>query len=578
MARQAGLSSTEIVTPKVVFSLDKAYRGGTLRAAIVVKINKGWHINSNNPSEDFLIPTEVTFDSTTGLTVDKIIYPAGKMISFDFSEIPLSVYEKEIVIALQLKISDDADELRFSGNVNYQACNDFSCLAPAAQSFEAVISLAGQDQAANLINSEVFNQINFGHESKPVIEENEVGLIIEQYGFTLSLFFIFLAGLALNLTPCVYPLIPITISYFANQTDGKAIRSFNHALIYVLGMALIYSSLGVIAALSGSLFGAALQSPPVLIFIAAVMLLLAISMFGFYEIQVPTAVAQFAGSSKSGYFGSFFMGLTVGFIAAPCIGPFVLALLTYVGSTGSILIGFSMFFVLALGLGTPFLVLGTFSGLLQKLPRSGAWMVWVKKVFGVILLAMAGYFLKPVLPELLKIFLIPVVLFLGAIYIGFLEKTKFDSSGFVWIKRLMAIVFICIATWLIAPDENEAYHQQWLDLTDSTLAEAKDENMPVIIDFTAEWCLACKELDKYTFPHEEVVKRAGNFIFLRADLTSYASKPVQKIRERFNIKGLPTVIFLDQNGIEVEKQRIIGFVNGKEFAKRMDVVSRRIDR
>jgi thiol:disulfide interchange protein DsbD len=162
-----------------------------------------------------------------------------------------------------------------------------------------------------------------------------------------------MGGLALNLTPCVYPLIPITISYFGGQAQGKKGSIAAHSFLYVIGLAVTYSVLGVVAAFTGSLFGSALQYPPVLIAIAAVMVVLALSMFNVYELRVPAFLSKFAGASKKGFFGTFFMGLTVGIIAAPCIGPFVLGLLTYVGNKGNVLLGFSLFFVLALGLGVP---------------------------------------------------------------------------------------------------------------------------------------------------------------------------------------------------------------------------------
>ena len=218
-------------------------------------------------------------------------------------------------------------------------------------------------------------------------------------GIFVTLLLVFLGGLALNLTPCVYPMIPITISYFGGQSQGKKGSLVAHACLYVIGMAVTYSVLGVFAAMTGSLFGTALQYPPVLIGIALVMVLLALSMFDVYEFRMPAFLNRLAGGSQKGFAGTFLMGLTVGIVAAPCIGPFVLGLLTYVGNKGNAFLGFVLFFVLALGMGVPFIVLGVFSGSIKKLPRSGAWMVWVRKVFGFILLAMAVYFLEPLFPD-----------------------------------------------------------------------------------------------------------------------------------------------------------------------------------
>lgn len=569
-----------IMQVQTLFSFDKAYRGGTLRAALIGTITDGWHVNSHQPNEEFLIPTAVELDEIAGVTVEAIVYPPGLTRTFAFSETPMSVYEHDFVIGIQLKIADDfsGEEVQLSGKLNYQACNDYSCLAPEAEAFRAAIPLVGLEQPANLINEEVFQKIDFGSalavrgSAGTAAGSNEISALIAQHGLGVALIFIFLGGLALNLTPCVYPLIPITISYFGGQTGGRPARVFGLAVLYLLGMAVTYSALGVLAALSGSLFGAALQSPPVLIFIALVMVALALSMFGLYEFKVPMVLTQLAGGSKPGYFGAFFMGLTVGFVAAPCIGPFVLGLLTYVGTTGNPLLGFWMFFVLALGLGAPFLLLGTFSGLLQSLPRSGMWMVWVKKIFGVILLALAAYFVAPVLPVWLGTYLLPVILLAGGVYVGLIESSKFSSAVFPWLKRGAAAVFVALALWLAWP-EQEAHAGTWLALSDAALAQARQENKPVIIDFTADWCLACKELERFTFPHAEVRARAGSFVLLRGDLTQYGSPEVQAIRQQYQIKGLPTVVFLDAAGQEKPDLRVIGFVDGKEFARRMAAVT-----
>ncbi|MDZ7267897.1 MAG: thioredoxin family protein [candidate division KSB1 bacterium] len=576
-----GLTPPEkILQVQTLFSFDRAYRGSTLRAALIGRIAAGWHVNSHQPNEEFLIPTAVVLDEIAGVTVKAIVYPPGLTRTFAFSETPLSVYEQEFLIGLELAIAENfsGPEVALSGKLTYQACNDYSCLAPESEPFRATLPVVGLEQPANLINEEVFQKIDFGGALAATAGTagreggNEVSGLIAQHGLGTALLFIFIGGLALNLTPCVYPLIPITISYFGGQTGGQPAKVFGLALLYILGMALTYSALGVLAALSGSLFGAALQSPPVLSFIALVMVALALSMFGLYEFKVPQALTQLAGGAKPGYFGAFFMGLTVGFVAAPCIGPFVLGLLTYVGTTGNPLLGFWMFFVLALGLGAPFLLLGTFSGLLQNLPRSGMWMVWVKKIFGVILLAMAAYFIAPILPSWLGKYLLPAILLAGGVYVGLIESSKFASAVFPWLKRATAAVFVALAVWLAWP-EQQAHAGVWQPLSETALAQARRESKPVIIDFTADWCLACKELERFTFPHEAVLARAGSFLMLRGDLTQYGSPEVQAIRQQYQIKGLPTVVFLDAEGRERSDLRVIGFVDGKEFARRMAAVT-----
>jgi thiol:disulfide interchange protein DsbD len=195
-----------------------------------------------------------------------------------------------------------------------------------------------------------------------------------------TLLSIFAGGMALNLTPCVYPLIPITISYFGGKSDRWQL--YGHGICYVGGLSITNSILGVVAALTGGLMGAILQNPLVLIFVATILVILATSLFGLWEFQLPNGLMQAASKSYAGSLGTLFMGLTMGVVAAPCISPFVLGLLTWVASMGSPWLGFIVFFTLSLGLGLPLFFLAIFSGNLSRLPRSGEWMLWVRKAMG----------------------------------------------------------------------------------------------------------------------------------------------------------------------------------------------------
>ncbi len=561
----------EIVRARLLFSLDKAYPGSELKAAIELTIKPGWHINADKPLDEFLIPTEVRFEDTDGVTVRRVVFPKAKMAKFDFSEDSLLVYDGTIYIGVLVQLDEDIEheQIELRGEVTYQACNDVACLPPATAPFHGTLELADRQEAISMLYPEIFDQLDLSLTSAEDTGDDTITGLIEEKGLALSLFFIFLGGLALNLTPCVYPLIPITISYFGGQAKGSLAKSALLAAIYVLGIAVTYSILGVVAALSGSLFGSMLQNPAVLIFVAAVMVALALSMFGVWEITVPQSLNRMAGGARQGYLGALFMGLTVGIVAAPCIGPFVLALLTYVGTTGDPVVGFWMFFVLSLGLGLPYLILGTFTGSLSKLPKSGLWMVWVKKIFGFILLGMAAYFLEPIMPDTLATYLLPFVLLLGGVYIGFIDRTQFASKYFGMVRRGVGLAFLAVAVWLAWP-ESTAAADDWKPYSKELLQQAQMEGKPVIIDFTAEWCVACRELEKYTFPSEPVQQRAHQFLLLRADLTKYASPPVQAIRKEFDIKGLPTVIFIGPDGKERRDLRVVGFINGEEFAKRMD--------
>ena len=335
--------------------------GKPANLTVELTIASPYHINSDRPLEDFLIPTTLEFEPHSRVTFGKPVFPAAPEIKLPFSETPMSVYEGIVRISVEILPAADlaAETVSIKGRVRYQACDNFACLPPAYQSFSLELPAGGAATGTGSAPLSVPQRTEGGAAASAPVNFDDRGILA-------TFLLVFLGGLALNLTPCVYPMIPITISYFGGQAQGKKGSIFLHALLYVIGMAVTYSALGVVAAMTGGLFGAALQHPPVLIAIALVMVLLALSMFDLYELRLPAFLNRLAGGSQKGFGGTFLMGLTVGIVAAPCIGPFVLGLLTYVGNKGNAVLGFSLFFVLALGLGLPFLILGAFSGSIRR--------------------------------------------------------------------------------------------------------------------------------------------------------------------------------------------------------------------
>jgi thiol:disulfide interchange protein DsbD len=299
---------------------------------------------------------------------------------------------------------------------------------------------------------------------------------------------------------------------------------------------------------------------------------------------MPNFLNRLAGGTQKGYLGTLFMGLTVGIVAAPCIGPFVLGLLTYVGNRGSVLLGFFLFFVLALGLGLPFLFLGVFSGSLSRLPRSGAWMVWVRKIFGSILIAMAAYFLKPLFPTtLLYHFTLAVTLLVAGLYLGWLEPTQTPGKTFRYVRTVAGIVFFGVAVVVASAGVEEYLGKTlasgragtlagaiaWVPYTEENLAAAAASGRPVFIDTYADWCIPCKELDRKTFNRPEVVSASRDFVMLRADLTSSKDPGVKEFYKKFGIRGVPTLIFLEPGGGEIEELRGTGFEPKDVFLAKM---------
>jgi thiol:disulfide interchange protein DsbD len=388
-------------------------------------------------------------------------------------------------------------------------------------------------------------------------------------GFLLTLLGIFLWGLALNLTPCVYPLIPITVSYFGGRSQKESANTIMHGMLYILGLALMNSLLGLTAALSGGMLGALLQQPLVLIFVAAVMTALGLSFFGFWEFRIPVALTRIASKNYGGYFGTFFMGLTLGIVAAPCLGPFILALLTYVGQKGDPLLGFLYFFILSVGLGLPLSVLGIFSGALDKLPRSGDWLLWVRKFMGWLLVGMAAYMISPLVPHHLgKSGLLAAVVAAAGIHLGFLDKTGGGLRRFSTIKRLLGISLVCGGILYILSSAYEREGIKWIPYDQNIIATAEKDKKPLILDFYADWCSPCVAMEKRVFKDPEIVRLSQNLITMRLDLTRH--QPFQdEILEQYGVRGVPTVIFLNREGKEEKDLRVETYVGRREFLDRM---------
>ncbi len=555
--------SQKILSVSVSQSHSKIKSGENLYLTLKVKVDAQWHINSNKPNEDFLIPSDISIISNDGFLLSQKIFPKAKELKFDFSDVPVSVFEGEFEIPLVVRIPDNLKEgsYKFEVEFSYQACNNQTCLPPDKE--KILIEIGVVTNSADEIKNSDFNFAVF---EKKEVAESKQNSLFDEGNFLLSFLLVFLGGLALNLTPCVYPLIPITLGYFGGQSESKTSRLFALALVYVIGMAITYSVIGVVTALSGSLFGALLQNPFVLIGIALVLVALSLSMFGLYEFQLPSSWMTKFGEARSGYFGALFMGLTMGVVAAPCIGPFVVGLLTFVGAKADPVFGFFIFFVLALGLGFPYIFLAVFSGKIKSLPRSGEWMIAVKKIFGFVLIGMAIYFLLPLLPETLSGYILPSFMILSSVYLLVFDKTGNNIKTFSFIKNGILVLIALIGLWLLIPTEKDSVQWEKVNVEQIKLGDGQ----PVVIDFYADWCLPCKELDAITFTDKNVIEESKRFRRYKVDLTSTGSDQTQLAIKKYSIVGVPTIILFDSNGNEVK--RVTSFVNPEEFLKMLKEV------
>ncbi len=540
--------------------------GGSAVLDVAVTVQPGWHVNSDKPLDPYLIPTRVRLDLPQGWTASPPGYPASKLVKLAFSDDNLAVFEG--AFAVTLTVAAPAGQVlpaTLRGVVEAQACNNQVCLAPAEVPFEVALATAPAGAASAPAPA--------APATRPAAGQPAAGVParLAGAGLLVQLAIVFLAGLALNLTPCVYPLIPITVGFFAAQREGSRARTWLLATTYVLGMSATYSALGVAAALSGRLFGAALQSPWVVGLIVVVMLALASSMFGLWELRVP-AWATRASGGRSGVAGALVMGLVVGLVAAPCIGPFVLGLLTYVGQRQDAWLGFILFFALSLGLGLPYLLLGGFTGAVDRLPNSGAWMTGVRQLFGVLLVALAGYFARPLLGRPAGDLVFAGLLLVGGLYLLLVARPGHDQP---WVDRAMrlASAAVLVAGVVLFPRGEGAGGAElaWRAYDEATAASAIASGKPVILDFYATWCIPCKELDEKTFAHPDVAARLAGFERFKVDLTE-ADPANDALRQRFGVAGVPTIVFY-RGAREVTAARLTGFEPPAGFLKRLDGVA-----
>jgi thiol:disulfide interchange protein DsbD len=547
---QIGFSSAEAQPRASIEGSIQKRTGDEVEGTIVATIAEGWHVNSNTPSEDFAIPTVLELDAATAELIEAK-YPAHTMKVFEFTGgKALAVYDGKVRIGFRAKVKNGATKI--GALLRFQACSDRVCLPPntARAEIDATTIVTGAATPAAGV-PEKFAPLSSAPKGTPPAGDRLARTFADR-GLPLTLLLLFVGGLALNLTPCVFPLIPITIGFFSMQSDGRRSRRFALSAMYVLGIVITYSTLGVLAALGGRMFGAWLQYPAVLIAFALLMLVLASSMFGAFEIQPPRWIAN-RSQGRAGLAGALTMGLAIGIVAAPCVGPVVISLVTLVAQIGKPVLGGVMFATLAFGLGFPYLVA------LNALPRPGEWMVTVKKAMGFVLIAMAVYFLRPLIGDEPYRWGVAASLLIGAFFL-FLSKAKGARA-----LRLTAAVLLLAAGVAFAIPPRHGAGVSWTPYDEKAIAAARESGKPVVIDFYADWCLPCKELDEKTFNDPRVARELDRFVRIKGDLTS----PDNKLADRYHIVGVPTIVFLDGRGTEIAGARLSGFEPPEDFLQRL---------
>ena len=550
-----------------------------------------------------------------GVALGEFRLPKGKLkkntIKPDGTVGDLEVYQKSIDLEIPLlRSKPEATEIELQ--VAYQGCAEAGvCYPPirktARLALPAIVStaLAATEAAeaktgatatsgSGLIAPEQRDRNETEPANNQVSEQDRIAATLAGGNAWLIILTFFGFGLLLALTPCVFPMIPILSGIIAGQGPGITTRrAFTLSLIYVLAMSLTYTLAGVLAGLFGHNLQAAFQNPWILGFFALVFVLLALSMFGFYDLQLPSRwqskLVETSNRQKGGsYAGVAVMGFLSALIVGPCVAPPLAGALIYIGQSGDALLGGIGLFAMALGMGAPLLLIGTSAG--KLLPRAGSWMDTVKAVFGVGMLAVAIILLERIIPPALAMALWGTLLIVSAVYMGALQQLPIEASGWDRLWRGLGVVllaygilmFVGVATGgkdTVQPlrgvnfggglgaEASELQFKRIKTVADlqREVAAASRAGKPVMLDFYADWCVTCKEMERYTFSDPAVISALAEFVLLQADVTADDADDRALLQGHFGMPGPPSIMFFDRAGDERRPFRIVGFMEAGDF-------------
>lgn len=491
----------------------------------------------------------------------------------------MKVYHQSFTVELSLNRPLTPTET-LQINSDYQGCSEKGiCYPPQSHS-----DMLGAQLAAN------------SAPSADAGDSSQIAQALHSGRFWVVMVTFFGAGLLLAFTPCVFPMIPILSGIIAGQKQVTRLSGFLLSLAYVLGMAITYAAAGVAAALSGTLLSNALQNPIALFIGAGVFVALAFSMFGFFELQLPSAVqSKFSDASnkvKGGNFiGVFIMGALSALIVGPCVAPPLAAALAYIAQTGNTTLGGWALFSLAIGMGVPLLLIGLSAGTL--LPRAGGWMNAVKYFFGVLMLAIAIWLVSPLLPIWIQMLLWATLLIVAATFLHVLDTLPTNASGWMRLWKGLGIVLMLAGIALIVgmlaggrellqplsvfkpgtavAAETSSSLIKFERIKNNAELDAKIKQSAgkvVMLDFYADWCVSCKEMEQNTFSDPRIIAKLKNVVLLQADITANSADD-DALRKRFAVFGPPALILFDKQGNELH-EHIIGYQTPDQFGLTLD--------
>jgi len=511
--------------------------------------------------------------------------PKGK-IKVDESFGEMQVYLESIVAPLAIaRATPEAMDLELE--VNYQGCAEGGlCYMPQTRVISVSLPAATTVTSLASVNA-------------PVSEQARLAQIITGSSIWVAAGLFFLAGLGLAFTPCVLPMVPILSGIIAGEGDNVTpMRGFALALSYVLGMALVYTGAGIAAAAAGMQLQATFNQPWILTLFAGLFVVLALGMFGAYDLQMPSGfqgkLAGISGNQKSGTtIGAFVMGALSALIVTACVAPALIAALTVMAQTGDMLRSGSALFAMSLGMGAPLLLVGAAQG--KFLPKAGPWMVAVKNAFGFMMLGLAIWMLSRILPGNVTMLLWAVLVFMAGVFVGGLTTLTTESAvaqklgkGFGFLAIVYGVLLLLGALsggsnpmkpleslsfgngTMVAEEAHELPFQRvkTVDDLDREIAAAASQGKTAFLDFYADWCVSCKEMEAYTFTDRGVQAALANTVWLQADVTDNDAAD-QALLNRFGVFGPPTIIFFGEDGLQRHGYEVVGYMQADDFAEHL---------